>query len=108
MIDRARVGLQARIGHTRARIDGIPAPEPDGLTERELRRDLIAAENAELTRLYEDGTISAATRQRLQRNLDLEATRLSDDQTLTRFPPLSPDADLADWMTGAAPTALVP
>jgi hypothetical protein len=27
------------------------APEPDGLTDRELRRDLNAAENAELARL---------------------------------------------------------
>ena len=80
VIDRVRGSLQARIGHTRARIDGTPAPEPGGLTERELRRDLIGAENAELTRLYETGTIGAATRQRLQRNLDLEATRLSDEQ----------------------------
>jgi monovalent cation/hydrogen antiporter len=79
VIDRVRASLQARIGHTRARIDGTPAPEPGGLTERELRRDLIGAENTELTRLYEDGTISAATRQRLQRGLDLEATRLSDE-----------------------------
>ena len=31
-------------------------------------------------RLYEDGTISATTRQRLQLSLDLEATRLTDDQ----------------------------
>ena len=80
VIDRARNGLQARIGQTRARAHGTRAIEPDGLTERELRRDLISAENAELARLYEDGTITAATRQRLQRNLDLEATRLSDDQ----------------------------
>ena len=80
VIDRVRASLQARIGHSRARIDGTPPPEPDGLTERELRRDLITAENAELTRLYQDGTISAATRQRLQRGLDLEATRLSDEQ----------------------------
>ena len=80
VIDRVRASLQARIGHTRARIDGTEAPEPDGLTERELRRDLITAENTELTRLYQDGTISAATRQRLQRGLDLEATRLSDEQ----------------------------
>ena len=79
VIDRARASLQARIGQSRARIDGSHAPEPGGLTERELRRDLITAENAELARLYEDGTISAATRQRLQRNLDLEATRLSDE-----------------------------
>ena len=79
-IDRVRASLQARIGRTRARVDGSHGPEPDGLTERELRRDLIGTENNELTRLYEDGTISAATRQRLQRSLDLEATRLTDDQ----------------------------
>jgi monovalent cation/hydrogen antiporter len=80
VIDRARATLQARIGHTRARIDGTRAPEPDGLTDRELRRDLNAAENAELGRLYDNGTISQATRQQLQRSLDLEATRLSGDQ----------------------------
>jgi monovalent cation/hydrogen antiporter len=79
-IDRARAGLQARIGRTRARIDGDQAPEPDGLTDRELRRALNAAEHAELARLYDDGTISQPTRQRLQHGLDLEAARLSDDQ----------------------------
>jgi len=79
-IDRARAGLRARIGRTRARIDGDQAPEPDGLTDRELRRALNAAEHAELARLYDDGTISQPTRQRLQRSLDLEAARLSDDQ----------------------------
>ena len=80
VIDRARASLQARLGHTRARIDGTRAPEPDGLTDRELRRDLNAAENAELARLYDDGTISQATRQQLQRGLDLEATRLSEQR----------------------------
>jgi len=80
VIDRARASLQARIGYTRTRIDGSRAPEPDGLTDRQLRRDLNAAENAELARLYDDGTISQATRQRLQRGLDLEAARLSDEQ----------------------------
>ena len=80
VIDRVRASLQARIGQTRARVDGIPPPVPGGLTERDLRRDLIAAENAELARLYQNGTISAGTRQLLQRNLDLEATRLSDEQ----------------------------
>jgi CPA1 family monovalent cation:H+ antiporter len=79
-IDRARAGLEARIGRTRARIDGNQAPELDGLTDRELRRTLNAAEHAELARLYDDGTVSQPTRQRLQRSLDLEATRLSDDQ----------------------------
>ena len=73
-------GLQARIGRTRSRIDGTQIPEPDGLTDRELRRALNAAEHAELARLYDDGTIRAATRQQLQRSLDLEAARLTDDQ----------------------------
>jgi monovalent cation/hydrogen antiporter len=80
VIDRLRAGLQARIGNTRARLDPSPDTEPGALTEREARGDLIAAENAELSRLYEDGMISAATRQRLQRGLDLELARLTDGQ----------------------------
>jgi monovalent cation/hydrogen antiporter len=79
VIDRARARLQARIGSTRTRIDGTRAREPDGLTDREVRRDLNAAENAELARLYDTGTISQATRQQLQHGLDLEAARLSDE-----------------------------
>ena len=75
------MGVRAQRGRARdarARIDGTRAPEPDGLTDRELRRDLNAAENAELARLYDNGTISQATRQQLQRALDLEAARLSE------------------------------
>jgi hypothetical protein len=72
-------GRRPRIGHTRARIDGTRASEPDGLTAPELRRDLNAAEKTELARLYDNGTISQATRQQLQRGLDLQATRLSDE-----------------------------
>ncbi len=79
VIDRVRTSLQSRVGQTRARLDGNRAPERDGLTERELRRELISVENTELARLYDNGTISAGTRQRLQHNLDLEATRLSDE-----------------------------
>jgi len=79
-IDRARATLQARIGRTQARIDGTGEPEPDGMTDRELRRALNAAENAELARLYDEGTIDQPTRQRLQRSLDLEGARLSDDR----------------------------
>jgi monovalent cation/hydrogen antiporter len=80
VIDRARASLQVRIGRTRAQIDGSQAAEPDGLTDRELRRDLNAAEHAELARLYDDGTISQATRQQLQRSLDLEAARLGEQR----------------------------
>ena len=78
-IDRARASLEARIVRTRARIDGDQPPEPGSLTDRDLRRALNAAEHAELARLYDDGTISQPTRLRLQRGLDLEATRLSDE-----------------------------
>jgi hypothetical protein len=40
---------------------------------------VIAAENAELAGLYAAGTISAATRQRLQHALDLELARLGNE-----------------------------
>jgi CPA1 family monovalent cation:H+ antiporter len=79
-IDRLRASLQARIGTTRARLDQDPGAEPGALTERELRGDLITAESAELSRLYQAGTISADTRRRLQRNLDLETARLTEGQ----------------------------
>jgi monovalent cation/hydrogen antiporter len=78
-IGRARAGLQARIERARARVEDSQVPEPGRLTDRELRRALNAAEHAELARLYDDAAISQATRQSLQRGLDLEATRLSDD-----------------------------
>jgi len=80
VIDRLRATLQARIGSSRTRLNQSPDTEPGALAERELRSDLIAAENAELSRLYDAGTIGAATRRRLQRNLDLEAARLTEAQ----------------------------
>jgi hypothetical protein len=43
-----------------------------GRSGRDIHRDVIAAENAEMASLYAAGTISAATRQRLQHGLDLE------------------------------------
>jgi len=45
---------------------------------RQLRRDLIDVENAELDRLYHDGTISDVTRRRIQRSLDLEHAGLGE------------------------------
>jgi CPA1 family monovalent cation:H+ antiporter len=80
VIDRLRASLQARIGTTRARLDQDPGTGPGALTERELRGDLITAEGAELSRLYDAGTINAATRRRLQRSLDLETARLTEGQ----------------------------
>jgi CPA1 family monovalent cation:H+ antiporter len=80
LIDRLRAGLQARIGDSRARAGNGPPPEPGALTERDVRGDLLAAENAELARLYNEGAIGAAARRQLQHALDLEATRLTDGQ----------------------------
>jgi monovalent cation/hydrogen antiporter len=83
VIDRLRSGLLARIGSTQARLDRSADTSRAGRTEKDrtekdLRGDLITAEHAELSRLYDAGTISAATRRRLQRNLDLETTRLTE------------------------------
>ena len=80
VIDRLRTSLQARIGTTRVRMDQRPDAAGTARTERELRGDLITAENAELSRLYDAGTISAAARRRLQRHLDLETARLTEGQ----------------------------
>ena len=80
LIDLVRDGLQARVEDARTRTSGARPAHPGGLTEAELRRDVLAAERAELARLYQDGTISDAARRRLERTLDLEAARLSDAQ----------------------------
>jgi len=72
----------AAIAHFRrnleARLQVADGSGPDELEPalRQLRRDLIAVETAELTRLYDDGAISATTTKDLQRSLDLEDTGL--------------------------------
>jgi monovalent cation/hydrogen antiporter len=45
---------------------------------RQLRRDLIAVEAEELSRLYSDGEIGVGTHRELQRRLDLEDASLDD------------------------------
>lgn len=66
----------------RARLDRVLAHEndvPNVAADRDLRRELLAVESTELTRLFRAGTISDATRRRIQRTLDLESTGLGDD-----------------------------
>jgi Na+/H+ antiporter len=72
----------------RARIDRIeelkleePSSSSAGEVYRQLRRDLLAVEGAELTRLFEAGEITDATRRRIQRLLDLEHAGLGDDDS---------------------------
>ncbi|GIH15553.1 Na+/H+ antiporter [Rugosimonospora africana] len=64
----------------RSRLDSLEGRSDDSLRPamRQLRRDLIAVESAVLTRLYEEGTVGAETRRRLQRRLDLEETSLTE------------------------------
>jgi CPA1 family monovalent cation:H+ antiporter len=63
---------------TRARLAEPDAPSPLEPQLRQLRRDLIAIEAAELARLYHDGVIGVATHRKLQRRLDLEDASLDD------------------------------
>jgi CPA1 family monovalent cation:H+ antiporter len=67
-------------GWTAQRIQEHGASEPPytASTYRQLRRELLDVDNAELSRLYHDGTISDSTRQRIQRSLDLEHARLGE------------------------------
>ncbi len=62
----------------RARIEQADSAEPAAATipYRDVRRELIAVEGAELGRLHDEGLISDGTRRRLQRVLDLEDARL--------------------------------
>jgi CPA1 family monovalent cation:H+ antiporter len=80
VIDRLRHDLQARISRSRDRMEyGMTGDGLADSTYRRIRRDLIAVENTELGRLYAAGTVSEATRRRLQRTLDLEAAALGDE-----------------------------
>ena len=72
-----RQALLARIDHGRTSED--PPGSSATTIYRQLRRDLLAVEMAELARLFDDGTIDDNTRRRLQRTLDLEDARLGDD-----------------------------
>lgn len=77
-VDQLRHSWQARID----RIKDHDTTDPDssaGAAYLRLRRELLHVESTELTRLYETGVISDATRRRIQRQLDLEHAGLGDD-----------------------------
>jgi len=65
-----------RIERIKDHRDGEPSRTAS--IDRQLRRDLLDVENAELDRLYHDGAITDATRRRIQRSLDLEYTGLGE------------------------------
>lgn len=76
VLEALRTSWQDRI----ERIKEHRATEPPraAARERQLRRELLDVESAELDRLYHDGAITDATRRRIQRSLDLEHTGLGD------------------------------
>jgi CPA1 family monovalent cation:H+ antiporter len=55
--------------------------DPAGVrqTYREVRREVAAVQSRELARMYSQGAIDEATRRRIQRQLDLDDARFSDD-----------------------------
>jgi len=77
--DELRRSWQARIAQIEAHAAEEPSNPSSGAAYRQLRRDLLALESAELNRLYDTGVITDATRRRIQRLLDLEDTGLDDE-----------------------------
>ena len=77
VLEHLRQNMQTRV--ELAKGEGV---DPAGVrqTYRRLRRDIVTVQSNELARMYTDGEISEATRRRLQRQLDLEDARFSDDR----------------------------
>lgn len=71
-LDRVRRGLVARLDHGADDTGGAPADT----SYRALRHAVIALQNAELRRLYDEHRISAATLRSLQHDLDREDAAL--------------------------------
>jgi Na+/H+ antiporter len=78
--ERLRVGLMDRVELGELRLDGEDDTGSISAAYRAARRDLIAAETAELTRLHDVGEIGEATRRTVQRMLDLQETALNEEQ----------------------------
>ncbi len=91
--DRLLAALDQQVERSRqrlertARTDGSVRDPPDpaggplsaGRVYRDLRRDLLAVQTAELLRLRDAGTISEHVRRQVQRSVDLEEAGLTDE-----------------------------
>ena len=75
---RARQALDAQLRQSRSRTEEDRTPEDASVLQvhRQLRRDIIALQSAELRRLYDTHRISDTTRRMLQYDLDLEEAGL--------------------------------
>jgi CPA1 family monovalent cation:H+ antiporter len=77
-LERARGQYRFRVNRFRARFDGV---DDDGVEERSqqyqrLRRELLAAERGAVIELRNQGRITEMVAQRVQRDIDLEDSRL--------------------------------
>ncbi len=77
-VERLRGSYRFRSNRFRARIDGV---DDDGVEERSaqfqrLRRELLEAERQAVVALRNDGVITEEVMQRVQRDIDLEDSRL--------------------------------
>lgn len=79
VLERLRVGLLDRIERGELRAGGDDDIDAISASYRAMRRDLIAAETAELLRLHERGQIGERTLRNVQRVLDLEESSLDRD-----------------------------
>jgi CPA1 family monovalent cation:H+ antiporter len=77
VLDRVRRNLQTRMD-----VAQDSADDSTGLVDsyRVLRRTIVAVQGTELARLHAEGAVNDATRRRVQRQLDLEDARLSDER----------------------------
>jgi CPA1 family monovalent cation:H+ antiporter len=79
-IQQLRHSWQARIQRIQADAEHELSDISAGASYLRLRREILAIEGAELTRLYDTGVITDTTRRRIQRLLDLEHAGLSDEE----------------------------
>jgi CPA1 family monovalent cation:H+ antiporter len=79
VVDQLRASWQARIDRIRTDHGTDVTEMSRSAAYRALRRKLLDVEAAELTRLFDTGAITDATRRRIQRTLDLEHTGLGED-----------------------------
>lgn len=78
-LHRTRAALEATGGDQPAPDDSRTAPSLETeLSYRAVRRDLLAAEAAELFKLRDAGTITEAVRRRIQRTLDIRESELDE------------------------------
>jgi Na+/H+ antiporter len=80
LVEQLRGTWQDRMDRIQKRNTGESPDRSHAASYRRLRRQLLAAERAELTRLFDAGAITDATRRRIQRTLDLEDAGLGEDE----------------------------